>query len=184
GGPAYGGALGVGGAVDARAVAVFREVAGAGRGAAGRAGADERVGGAIVGDAVARLVDVTDARGRPAHGGALGVGGAVDGGPVAVLLEVADAGREAARRAGSGNLVGRAVVRDAVAAVIDVADACRRSAHRRALDVVRTAGARSRALLVDVAHAGGGPTRGPRRKEAVGGTVVAHAVAALCDVTD
>src|SRR5207253_2651855 len=123
----------------------------AGRDAAGRAGADERVGGTIVGDAVAGLVDVADARGGPAHGGALGVGGAVvtnavadlvgvadprcrsahgralgvggavDVGPVAVLLEVADAGREAARRAGSGDRVGRAVVRDAVAAVIDVA---------------------------------------------------------------
>src|SRR5207245_1020493 len=119
------------------AVAVFLEVADAGRGAAGRAGADERVGGAIVGDAVARLVDVTDARGRAAQGGALRVGGAVDARAVAVLVEVADAGREAAGRAGRRHVIGGTVVGDAVTAFVEVADARRSPAHGRALRVVR-----------------------------------------------
>src|SRR5439155_599142 len=77
--PADGGALGIRRAVGARAVAVLLEVAHAGREPARRAGRHDVIGGTVVGDTVAGLVDVADARCGPAHGRALGVGGAVVG---------------------------------------------------------------------------------------------------------
>src|SRR5439155_465277 len=184
GGPADGGALGVRGAVDARTVAVLLEVAHAGRETAGGARHGDVVGGALVGDAVADLVDVADARGGPADVGALVVGRAVDGRAVAVLLEVADAGREPARRAGGDDVVGRTAVADTVAALRHVADTGRGPADRRALRIVRARGARPGACLGDVADAGGRTTRGTAGDEAVGRTAVADAVAALGDVAD
>src|SRR5207302_5854691 len=79
---------------------------------------------------------------------------------------------------------GRPAVAHGVAALGDVAEAGRRAADRRALGVVRAGRARSGAGLGDVADAGGRATRGARGDEAVGGTVVADAVAALRHVAD
>src|SRR5207247_1520296 len=164
--------------------AVLLEVADAGREPARGAGDGNVVGGAIVGDAIADLVDVADTGGGPADGGVLGVGGAVDARAVAVLPEVADAGRETAGRAGGGHVIGRTVVGDAVAAFCHVAETGRGPAHRRALRIVRARGARPGACLGDVADAGGRTTRGTAGDEAVGRTAVADAVAALGDVAD
>src|SRR5439155_1392287 len=178
------GALVVRGAVDGRTVAVLLEVAHAGRETAGGARHGDVVGGALVGDAVADLVDVADARGGPADVGALGVRRAVDARAVAVFLEVTDAGRETAGRAGGDDVVGRPAVADTVAALRHVADTGRGPADRRALRIVRARGARPGACLGDVADAGGRTTRGTAGDEAVGRTAVADAVAALGDVAD
>src|SRR5205823_3531507 len=176
GGPADGGTLGVGRAVDPRAVAVFLQVTHAGRQTAGGAGRGDVIGRAVVGDAVADLRDVADTGGGPARRGALGVRGAVDRRPVAVFLEVTDAGRETAGGAGGGNVISGAVVADAVAALRHVADAAGRAADRRALGVVRARGARPGARLRKVADAGGRPARGAAGNEAVGRTAVADAI--------
>src|SRR5439155_1196802 len=91
--PAHRRALGIRGTGRARPVTVLLEVAGARRGTARGAGGDEGVGGTVVGDAVAALVDVADVGPGAADGRALGVRGTGRARPVAVLLEVADARR-------------------------------------------------------------------------------------------
>src|SRR5205823_3299511 len=154
GGPADGGALGVGGAVDARAVAVLLEVADAGRGAARGAGGGDVIGGTIVRDAVADLPDVAETGGGPADGGALRVWGAVDARAVAVLLEVADAGREAAGGAAGSDVIGGAIVGDAVADFAAVADSGGGPADGGALGVGGAVDARAVAVLLEVTHAG------------------------------
>src|SRR5205823_5017246 len=184
GGPADVGALVVRGAVDARTVAVLLEVAHAGRETAGGAGHGDVVGGALVCDAVADLVDVADARGGPADVGALVVRGAVDGRAVAVLLEVADAGREPARGAGDGNVVGGAIVGDAIADLVDVADTGGGPADVGALGVGRAVDARAVAVLLEVADAGRETAGRAGGDDVVGRTVVADAVAALRHVAD
>src|SRR5439155_1582659 len=153
GGPACRGALRVRGAVDARAVAVLLEVADAGRQTAWRPGGGDVVGRAVVGDAVADLVDVADTGGGPADGGALRIGRTVDGRAVAVLLEVADAGREPARGAGDGNVVGGATVGDPVADVIDVTYTGGGPADGGALGVGRAVDRRAVAVFFEVADA-------------------------------
>src|SRR5207249_3931327 len=85
-------ALGIRGTGRARPVTVLLEVAGARRGTARGAGGDEGVGGTVVRDAVAALVDVADVGPGAADGRALGVRGTDRTRPVAVLFEVAGAG--------------------------------------------------------------------------------------------
>src|SRR5207244_2270906 len=99
-------------------------------------------------------------------------------------LEVADAGRETAGGAGGGEPIRGTAVADAVAALRHVADAGGGAAHSRALGVVRARGARPGARLRKVADAGGRATRGAAGNEAVGGTGVADAVAALRHVAE
>src|SRR5205807_2474580 len=113
---------------------------------------------AIVGDAVADLVDVADTRGGPADVGALDVDRAVDACAVAVFLEVADAGREAARGAGSGDVIGGATVGDTVADVVEVTDAGRGTAGGAPAGYVVSGAAVADAVaaLRHVADAGGG----------------------------
>src|SRR5439155_230060 len=183
-GPARGGALGVRGAVDARAVAVFLEVADPGREAAWRAGGSDIIGGAAVGNAVADLVDVADTGGRPADGGALGVRRAVDARAVAVLLEVADAGREAARGAGAGDVIGGAIVGDTVADLVDVADTGGGPADGGTLGVGRAVDPRAVAVFLEVTDAGRETAGGAGGGNVISGTVVADAVAALRHVAD
>src|SRR5207245_2208304 len=137
GGPADGGALGVGGAVDPRAVAVLLQVTHAGREPAGGPGRGDVIGRAVVGDAVAHLVHVADTGRGPAHRGALRVRRAVDARAVAVFLGVPGAGRAAAGRARVDDVIGRTVVADAVAALRHVTDTGRGAADSRALGVVR-----------------------------------------------
>src|SRR5439155_225545 len=183
-GPADGGTLGVGRAVDPRAVAVFLQVTHAGRETAGGAGRGDVIGRAVVGDAVADLVDVADTGGGPADGRALGIVRARGARPGAGLRHVADAGRRATDGAAGNEAVGGTGVADPVAALRHVAEAGRGPADRRALGVVRARGARPGAGLRDVAHAGGRATDGAAGDEAVGGTGVADAVAALRHVAD
>src|SRR5207253_5368322 len=97
---------------------------------------------------------------------------------------VADAGCPATRDAGGDEAVGRTGVADAVAALRHVADTGQGPADGRALGVVRARGARPGAGLRDVAHAGGRAARDAAGDEAVGGAVVADAVAALRHVAD
>src|SRR5205807_9536678 len=94
----------------------------------------------------------------------------------AVLRDITDPRRGATlgRRRREG--VPRTVVVDAVAALGDVAHACRRAADGRALGVGRTGGARSRAVLREIADAGRGAALAARRLEGVRRAVVAHAV--------
>src|SRR5207244_3054480 len=97
---------------------------------------------------------------------------------------VADGSGCAPRSAGAGEVAGRAGVGAAVAALRHVAEAGRRSAHGGALRVRGTARARPGTLLRDVADAGCAATRDAGGDEAVGGTGVADAVAALRHVAD
>src|SRR5205823_213189 len=121
---------------------------------------------------------------RAADGRALGVVGTRDTRSGAVLRDVADAGGGAAQGPAGREGVRRTAVAHAVAALAHVAEAGRRATDRRALGVVRADRARSGAGLGDVADAGGRATRGARGDEAIGGTVVADAVAALGHVAD
>src|SRR5439155_18298638 len=108
-----------------------------------------------------------DTGGGPADGGALGVDRAVDARAVAVLLEVADAGREAARGAGAGDVIGGAIVGDAVADVVEVADTGGGPADGGALGVRRAVDARPVAILLEVTDAGretAGRAGGRRRR--------------------
>src|SRR2546428_2641502 len=127
---------------------------------------------------------VTQPRRRPAARRALGVVGTRAARSGAVLRDVADAGGGAAQGPAGREGVRRTAVAHAVAALGHVAEAGRRATDRRALGVVRAGRARSGAGLGDVADAGGRATRGARGDEAVGGTVVADAVAALGHVAD
>src|SRR5207249_2994683 len=177
-------ALGVRGTGRTRAVAVLLEVADARRGPTRGAGGGEGVGGTVVGDAVAALVDVADVGRGAADGRALRVCGTGCARPVAVLFEVADARRGSTRGAGGDEGVGRTVVADAVTALVYVTDARRGPADGRALGVRGTARARPGAGFREVTDAGCGATRRAGGDEAVGGTVVADAVAALRHVAD
>src|SRR5207244_10751664 len=100
------------------------------------------------------------------------------------LRDGAAAGAAPALAAGGDSAVGGTGVADAVAALRHVADAGRGPADRHSLGVVRACRARPAAGLRDVAHAGGRATDGAAGDEAVGGTVVADAVAALRHVAD
>src|SRR5439155_393495 len=183
-GPADGGTLGVGRAVDPRAVAVFLQVTHAGRETAGGAGRGDVIGRAVVGDAVADLVDVADTGGGPADGRALGIVRARGARPGAGLRHVADAGRRATDGAAGNEAVGGTGVADPVAALRHVAEAGRGPADRRALGVVRARGARPGAGLRDVADASGCPAHGAGGGEVVGGAGVGDAVAALRHVAE
>src|SRR5207245_3063077 len=114
--PADGGALRIRGTARGRAVTVLFEVAGARHGPTRGAGGDEGVGGTVVGDAVAALVDVADVGGWPADGRALGIRGTGRARAVTVLFQVAGAGRGTTGGAGRLEPVGGTVVPDAVAA--------------------------------------------------------------------
>src|SRR5262249_38860999 len=94
------GALHVGGTVGTRARAPLLRVARAGRRGADRDVRREAVDGTVVARAVARLGDVADARGGPAHRGRLRVDGADAAGAGARLLHVAGAHRRATDGAG------------------------------------------------------------------------------------
>src|SRR5439155_1403809 len=131
-------------------------------------GSGEVVGGAGVGDAVAALRHVAEARCRPAHGGALRVRRTARARPGTLLRDVADAGRGATRGAGRDEAVGGTVVADPVAALRHVADTCGRAADGRALRIGRARCARPGAGLLDVAGAGGGAADGPRRLDGAG----------------
>src|SRR5439155_969908 len=182
--PAVGGALRVDRAAAARAVAVLLEVADAGREAAWGAAAGDVIGGAIVGDAVADVVEVADTGGGPADGGALDVRRAVDGRAVAILLEVTHAGRETAGGAGGGDVIGRAVVGDAVADLVDVADTGGGPARGGALGVRGAVDRRPVAVFLEVTDAGRETAGGAGGGNVISGTVVADAVAALRHVAD
>src|SRR5205823_5064417 len=177
-------ALGVCGTGRARPVTVLFEVADAHRGPTRRAGGGEGVGGTVVGDAVAALVDVADVGRGAADGRALRVCGTGCARPVAVLFEVADARRGSTRGAGGDEGVGRTVVADAVTALVYVTDARRGPADGRALGVRGTDRTRPVAVLFEVAGAGCGTTGGAGRLEPVGRTVVPDAVAALRHVAN
>src|SRR5206468_2986444 len=179
GGPALGGALGVGGAVGGRARAEVVRVAHGGRGAAHGGRRLEVVGGAVVVDAVAALGRVAGAGGGPALGSALGVGGAVSGRARAEVVHVAHAGRRAAHGGHGLEVVRRTVVVEAVAALGDVADAGRGTAHGRALGIGGAVRGRARSEVVRVAHARRGAAQGGRGLEVVGGAVVMDAIAAF-----
>src|SRR5262249_46537093 len=136
-----------------RAIAVLRDVALAGGGAAGRAGRREAVRRAVVADTVAGLCDVADAGDGPADRRALHVDGARGAGAAALLGHVAHARRRAADRGCRREAVRRAVVADAVAGLGDIADPGGRATHGRALRVGRARRTRAGALLGDVADA-------------------------------
>src|SRR6516225_554843 len=119
-------ALHVDRAARSRARALLGDVAGTGRGAAGRAAGDELVDRTGNTHTVAGLGDVTVARDGPTGG------------------------------AGRRDLVRRAVLVGAVARLRDVAGSGRRAAHRRALHVGGTDVVDSVAGLRRVAHAGAG----------------------------
>src|SRR5207253_6057242 len=112
--PAHGHALGVRGAVRARAGARFGDVAVPGRGAAHGGRGLEAVGWAVVVHAVALLGVVARAGRRPAHGHALGVGGARRARARAFLGDVARAGLGAAQGGRGLALVSGAVIVDRV----------------------------------------------------------------------
>src|SRR5205823_4158955 len=95
------------------------------------------------------------------------------------LRDVADAGRCPTYGAAGRETVGGAGVAHAVTGFRHVTEAGRCPADGRALGVVRACGARPAAGLLDVADAGGRPTRGAAGGEGVGGAGVADAVAAL-----
>src|SRR5205823_2448423 len=142
----------------------------------------------VVAEAVAALGRVAGSRRRPADERAgrtvHGVRRAVGARPRAVLRDVARARRGAAGDGRRREEVGGTVVGHAVAALGDVARPGGRPAKRGALRVVRTARARSGAVLRRVTPTGRGATFDRGRQEAVGRTVVADAVAALGDVAD
>src|SRR5207249_10110781 len=94
----------------------------------------------------------------------------------------ADAGNVTARGTCLFEPVRRTVVADAVADLVDVADVGRRAADRRALRIRGAGRARPVAVLLEVAAARRGPTRGAGGDEGIGRAVVADAVAALLDV--
>src|SRR5439155_667820 len=137
-----------------RAGAVLGQVADADGGPAHRRGGPEAVGRAVVVRAVTALGRIADVDGGPADGGALRVGGAVGGRAGAVLQQVAVAGGAAALHGGRPEGVGGAVVVGAVAALGDVAVARGRAADGGALPVRRAGGARSGAVLGEIADAG------------------------------
>src|SRR2546426_1049193 len=78
--------------------------------------------------------------------------------------------------------VGGAVVAGAVAVLGDIAVTGSGTADRSALHVRGAGRTRAGAVLRRIADAGGGAALGRGRLEAVGGTVVAGAIAALGDV--
>src|SRR5207237_447774 len=124
----------------------------------------ERIGRAVVRDAVTRLGDVADAGRRPALGGALCVGGARGGRAGAVLRDVADAGRAATWRARHREVVGRTASASAGAGLGDIADAdrCATLGARRRERVRRATARGSRARLRDVARSRRGATQDAR----------------------
>src|SRR5439155_11804979 len=131
-------------------------VARAGRGTTHGARGRERVGRAVVADAVAALRDVARARRRPADVRALRVRRTARSTPGAALGQIAGAGGRTAHDDGRQEAVGRAVVADAVADLGDVAVAGRGAAAVRALQVLRAEGPQAVAGLGGVAGAGGG----------------------------
>src|SRR5205823_4059101 len=110
----------VGGAAGTTARAELGHIADTGRGAALGRGRLEGVGGAVVGDPVAALGDVTVPGRGPADRRALRVGGAVGAAARAELGHIADTGRGAALGRGRLEGVGGAVVGSPVAALGDV----------------------------------------------------------------
>src|SRR5439155_930477 len=176
---AFGRALGVGGAVRARAGALLGDVALAGRGAAHGGGGLEAVRRTLVLDAVAALGRVARACGGPALGRALGVGGAAGARPGAEVVHVARAGRGPAERAARREGVRRTVILDAVAALGRVARACGGPARGRALGVGGAVRARAGAEVVHVARAGRGPAERAARREGGRRTGVVGPITAL-----
>src|SRR5207248_4207536 len=146
---------------------------------AGRAAAAGAAGG-LAGVAGIGRSAATERPGRTVHR----VRRAVRVGPSAVLRDVARPRRGSAGDGRRREEVGGTVVGHAVAALGDVARPGGRPAKRGALRVVRTARARSGAVLRRVTPTGRGATFDRGRQEAVGRTVVADAVAALGDVAD
>src|SRR5439155_936528 len=177
--PAVGRALGIGGAVRARAGAEVVHVAHAGRGPAERAARRERVRRTVVLDAVAALGGVAGACGGPALSRALGIGGAAGARAGAEVVHVAHAGGGPAERAARREGVRRTVVLDPVAALGGVARACGEPAFGRALGVGGAVRARAGAEIVHVARAGGGPAERAARREGVRRTVVLDPITAL-----
>src|SRR5439155_8431169 len=158
-----------------------RIAAAAGRTADGAAH-HERIGGAVVADAVAALRDVAHARRRATDRRALHVRRTCGVRARTALGDVARARRRAAHGARRRERIRGARVGDAVAALGDVARPGRRPAHGPALQIGRARGGRTRAVLRGVARARRAAADRARGCEGVRGAGVADTVAAFGEV--